>query len=64
MEELLETYYAVSTYKPNLKCNVCNCWITRKNFKRHLMSRKHYRQVEWNLQIGITPVEWETKEDE
>lgn len=59
MEELLDELCIVDTYKLNIKCNVCNCWITRKNFKRHLMSRKHYRQVEWNLQIGITPVEWE-----
>lgn len=49
MEELLDDYYAVNNYKPNLKCNVCNCWITRNNFKRHLLSRKHARQVEWNL---------------
>jgi hypothetical protein len=62
MEELLDEYYAVSIHQPQKKCNVCNCWITNNNFKRHLMSKKHSRQVEWNLQLGITPVEWEKEE--
>lgn len=64
MEELLDQYNAVNAYQPNSKCNVCNCWITTKNFKRHLMSIKHYKQVEWNLQLGITPVEWGDVEEE
>jgi hypothetical protein len=57
MEELLDEYYADNIHQPQSKCNVCNCWITNTNFKRHLMSRKHRRHVEWNLQLGITTVE-------
>lgn len=57
-----EAYQELMEELGRQKCNVCNCWVV--NFKRHLMSRKHYKQVEWNLQCGITPVEWETKEDE
>lgn len=62
MEKLLEEYNLYTGRDPNVKCNICNCWITKNNFKRHLLSRKHHRQIEWNLMCGFTPVEWEVKE--
>lgn len=37
-------------------CNICNCWIA--DFRKHLMTYKHAKQVKWNLECNKANTNW------